>query len=163
MAIVPIEDRLAIQELVNAYPLYCDTHQFDKTCDLFTEDCIFDETAVGARLVNSRDDMKAIFREAGDRLGPFMHICTNHVISEFSGNTAAGMCHVVAEGVFNIDGEGKPFRLFGYYDDKYEKVNGQWYYKARALRLLVPSQGSGSNAGGIDYKSAAKHYGFRSK
>ena len=163
MAVVPIEDRLAIQELVHAYPLYCDTHQFDKAADLFTEDGIFDETAVGARMVNGRADMKAIFREAGNRLGPFMHVCTNHIISEFSGDTASGMCHVVAEGVYNLADGAKPFRLFGYYDDKYAKVSGQWYFKARAFKHLAPAQGAGSNVGGINYTNAAKHYGFRSR
>jgi hypothetical protein len=89
-----------------------------------------------------------------------MHICTNHIISEFTGDTASGTCHVVAEGIFITGGKETPFRIFGYYDDRYVKISGRWYFKERTLRLLVPTQG-GPTVGGIKYDTGAKHFKIR--
>ena len=160
MVTIPLEERLALQELVQLYPLYCDTHQFDKTCDLFTEDCVFDETSVGATRATSRAAMRELFREAIGRIGPFMHICSDHIISAFSGSAASGTCHVLAEGINYVDGTEKPFRIFGYYDDRYAKVDGRWYFKSRTLKLLVPSQGA-PTVGGIKYDLTAEHFAIR--
>ena len=157
---VPIEERIAIQELANLYPLYCDTRQYDKLCALFTEVCIFDEVSVGAPLSTSRAQMREEFRRTEGRLGPLIHICTNHVISGFSGSAASGTCHVLAEGLFIIDGAQEPFRIFGYYDDRYIKTEGRWYFNSRTLKLLVPSQGA-PTAGGITYDVSADHFKLR--
>lgn len=160
MSTIPIEERIAIQELVNLYPLYCDTHQFEKLFNLFTEECIFDETSVGATRVTTRAAMRELFQRAPGRLGPLMHSCTNHIISSFSDGAAGGACHVVAEGIYNIEGQQKPFRIFGYYDDRYVKVDGRWYFKSRTLKLLVPSQGA-PTVGGIIYDVTAEIFAIR--
>ena len=104
MVMVPIDERFAIQELVHLYALYCDRHQFERLCDLFTDECVFDESSVGGTPVTSQAALRGIFRRAADKLGPLIHICANHLISGFSGSAASGTCHVVAEGIFNTDG-----------------------------------------------------------
>ncbi len=160
MLSIPVEERLAIQELVALYAIFCDTHRFPKLVDLFVEDCDFDETSVGAPRATSKAVMAEMFRRAESRLGPVMHNCTSHVISEYDGNTAAGMCHVFAEGAYVMDGY-KPFRIFGYYDDRYEKqADGRWYFKSRVLRTLIPSQGAVA-AGAISYEQDAPHFRIR--
>lgn len=161
MLSIPIDERVALQELVFLYPLFCDSHQFDETCALFTEDCIFDETSVGAHRVHSRTALRELFTLAGDRMGPFMHMCSNHLVSAYAGDTASGRCHVIAEGLFNIDGEAKPFRIFGYYDDHYAKVDGRWLFNSRILKLLVPSQGAAQTVGGITYEAPAARFTSR--
>jgi hypothetical protein len=161
MATVPIEERIAIQDLVGLYPLYCDTHQFDKTADLFMEDCIFDETSVGAPLITGRAALHDLFRESADLLGPFMHLCANPMISSFAERAASGTCHVLVDGIYNLEGEHKPFRIFGYYDDRYEKAGDRWYFKARVLKLLVPPQGAVPALAGITYDVTAAHFATR--
>jgi hypothetical protein len=161
MVAVPIEERLAIQELVALYPVFCDTHQFEKMFALFTEDCVFDETSVGARLATGKAELIEIIREAAAMMGPLMHSCSNHVISEYSGDEASGMCHVLAEGIFHLEGRQEPFRIFGYYDDRYAKRDGRWYFQARTLRLLVPSQGAAGGKGAITYDVGAPHFSIR--
>jgi hypothetical protein len=141
-AALPIEERIAIQELAHLYALYCDTRHFERLADLFAQECLYDEAVVGGRPAKSRDEVLALFRAASAKLGPMIHICTNHIISAFSGDCASGLCHVLAEGIFNIEGGQQPFRIFGYYDDQYTKVGGRWRFKSRVLRLLVPSQGA---------------------
>lgn len=160
MVNIPIEERIAIQELVQLYPLYCDTHQFEKLFALFREECVFDESSVGGTRVTTRDAMREVFRQAADRLGPMMHSCTNHIIGSYSEGAASGTCHVLAEGIFNISGEKKPFRIFGYYDDHYTKVGARWYFKSRVLKLLVPSQGA-PTVGGITYDVTSDVFAIR--
>ena len=153
MTMLPMEDRVAIEDLVKQYSFYCDTRQFEKLFNLFAEESIFDETSAGAKKrATSRAEMRALFHEAGDALGPSMHTCSNHLISALSDGAASGTCHVLAEGVFNVKGEGQTFRIFGYYDDRYERSSdGRWYFKSRTLKLLVPSQGAAPTVGGITY------------
>jgi len=153
---VPVEERIAIEELTRLYGLFCDTRHFEKLADLFTNECVYDESVVGGTPVSSRADLLQLFRKASGRLGPMIHICTNQVISAFSGRTASGLCHVLAEGLFNVGDEQKPFRIFGCYDDRYSKEGDRWYFKSRVLRLLVPSQGA-PTVGGITYDAMAAH------
>jgi hypothetical protein len=141
-AALPIEERVAIQDLVHLYALYCDTRNFQGVADLFAQECLYDESVVGGHPVKSRDEVLAVFRAVAARLGPTMHVCTNLIVSAFSGDSASGHCHVLAEGFFNTDNGQQPFRIFGYYDDRYAKVDGHWRFKSRVLRLLVPSEGA---------------------
>src|SRR6185437_7087888 len=156
MLTVPPEERVAIEELTRLYALYCDTRHFERLSQLFTSECVYDESVVGGTPVSSRADLLHLFRRAADRLGPMIHICTNQIISSFSGRAASGLCHVLAEGLFNLGDEQKPFRIFGCYDDRYSKEGARWYFKSRVLRLLVPSQGA-PTLGGITYDALAAH------
>lgn len=156
MPTVPVEERVAIEELTRLYGLFCDTRHFEKLAHLFTNECVYDESVVGGTPVTSRAELLQLFRNASSRLGPMIHICTNQVISAFSGRAASGLCHVLAEGLFNVGAEQKPFRIFGCYDDRYSKEGDRWYFKSRVLRLLVPSQGA-PTLGGITYDAMAAH------
>lgn len=160
MLTVPVEERIAIEELTRLYGLYCDTRHFEKLAQLFMSECVYDESVVGGTPVSSRADLLELFRRASDRLGPMIHICTNQIISAFSGRAASGLCHVLAEGLFNAGGEQKPFRIFGCYDDRYSKEGDRWYFKSRVLKLLVPSQGA-PTLGGITYDAVAAHLSIR--
>ena len=139
---VPLEERVAIEELAHLYALYCDTRHFEELADLFAEECMYDEASVGGRPARSRVEVRELFRVAAARLGPMIHICSNHIISGFSGEAANGQCYVLAEGFFNTENGPQAFRIFGYYDDQYIKSRGRWHFKSRVLRLLVPSQGA---------------------
>jgi hypothetical protein len=141
-AAVPIAERIAIQELAQLYVFYCDTRDFARLAGLFAQECLYDESVVGGRLAHSREDVLALFGESAAKLGPMIHICTNHIISASGVDCASGFCHVLAEGIFNIAGGQQPFRIFGYYQDEYAKMDGRWLFKSRVLRLLLPSQGA---------------------
>lgn len=151
---------MAIQELTRVYALYCDTRHFQKVAELFTNECFYDESVVGGTPVGTRAEVLQLFLNASKRLGPMMHICTNQIISEFSGCAASGLCYVLAEGIFNTEDKKTPFRIFGYYDDRYSKENDRWYFNSRVLKLLVPSQGA-PTLGGIRYDTVATHFSVR--
>jgi hypothetical protein len=160
MVTVPVEERFAIQELSALYSLYCDTRQPEKTAQLFTEICNYDESAVGLKPATSRADVQKILQKSLKFVGPTKHICPAAVISAFTGATARGVCYVLAEGLISIDGAEAPFRIRGYYDDRYEKTDGRWYFTSRVLRLLVPSIGVPTH-GGITYDTHATHFAIR--
>lgn len=54
MCRVPIDERIAIKELTSLYAVYCDGHQFEKLAELFTEDCVYDETCSGVARVTDQ-------------------------------------------------------------------------------------------------------------
>ena len=151
MATIPVDERFAIQELTYLYAFYCDTRGYEKLAQLFADECLYDEAVVGGAPAKSRAEVHQLFINASQRLGPMIHICSNLLISEFSGSAASGICYVLAEGLFNIDGAQESFRIFGYYEDGYAKeADNHWYFKSRVLKLLVPSQGA-PTVGGITY------------
>ncbi len=160
MVTVPIEERIAIQELTNLYALYCDTRCYDKVAALFMDECVYDESCLGLERVTTKAALLKLLYKASETLGPLVHFCPNHIISEFSSTSASGLCYVLAEGLYKVDGKESAFRIFGYYDDKYAKQDGQWYLKSRILRLLAPTIG-GLTIGGITYDTGAPHFAMR--
>jgi hypothetical protein len=153
---MPLEDRLAIMELSSLYAMCCDTHEFSKMAELFTDDCIYDESCVGVERVENKAELLRVFEVFAEQLGPVVHTSSNHIISQYSGSLARGICYVWAEGYFSEALGGGVLRTAGYYDDVYVKHGGQWYFKERVLRCLVPSVGA-TTIGGITYDAQRKH------
>lgn len=135
----PGDERKAIEDLSALYSFYCDTRQYQCLANLFCEDGIFDETAVGAtRISCGPTEIFNQITDFQDQLGPCIHICSNHLISSICGSSASGTCHVLAEGTISLDSRSNTFKVGGIYYDEYRKDAGQWLFKSRVLKLLIP-------------------------
>lgn len=156
---IPMDDRAAIQDLAGLYAFFCDTHQFSRVADLFSDDCIYDESCTGVERVNGKADLLRTFDYFAEQLGPVMHTCSNHLISDYSGDQARGTCYVWAEGARSAAGGNTPIRVLGYYDDIYIKTNGHWYFKERVLRLLVPQPSPPGDS--IAYDTSPRRFASR--
>lgn len=153
---IPLEDRLAIMELVNFYAVCCDTRLYDRLAGLFVDDCVYDESCVGLERVEGKAALLHTIDRIEAELGPVMHTCSNHIISYYDGATAKGLCYVLAEGHLSGAFGGAYLKTAGYYDDVYVRERGQWFFKERTLHCLVPPVGA-SVPVDIVYGAQVKH------
>lgn len=138
MPIVPIADRLDIQDLVALYTFRTDTRDFSNVPKLFAPDGVWDETVLGAPLCSGRDAIEGAFAAlAAADVGFVIHINGAHQISAFAGVTASGTSHLHAELMI----AGHRATVFGYYADDYVKLDGTWRFAHRKLVALAPVAG----------------------
>lgn len=135
---IPVEDRLAIQELVARYAFLCDTGQYAGIAELFAEDGVFDESILGFPVKQGGEMLRQAFVEIGALARFMIHLNCNHQLSAFDGNRASGTTHLHCEGELRGD---RPFRILGYYADDYEKSAGEWWIKRRKLIAIAPLVG----------------------
>ena len=137
MSDIPVEDRLAIEELVSEYAFRCDTRQYERCVDLFLEDAVFDETVLGLPLCGGRPMIREAFVEGSQHMGTAFgfHLFGNHRVTAFHGDTARGTCHLL----FEARARAGETRVLGYFEDDYKKVDGKWYFSRRKLLEIAPT------------------------
>ena len=89
-----IDDRIAITDLINLHGHLTDAGDFAGLTALFTEDVVYDVSALGGGVITGLDKI----REAGLALGdanPVAHHVTNIVLSE----AADGVVHARSKGL----------------------------------------------------------------
>lgn len=137
MPAIPIDERVKLQELTHLYAKYVDSKQPEKVVELYTEDGVMDESGIGYPAASGKANLLELFTEGFRHVGSMVHYVTNHLITDYTGKTAKGECLVYAE-ARTLDGD--PIRVFGYYDDVYEKVNGEWRFQSRHVRAIIPPE-----------------------
>lgn len=139
MVDMPIEDRIAVQELVHLYGFYADTKEWHAVVDLFTDDCIVDETVIGLPLMEGKDAITAYYIGGTvDMVEYFLHYVTNHIMLEYSGDLARCISYIYGVGKTKT---GIEFKIMGYMNDQCAKVNGKWLFKSRRLEIFAPPAG----------------------
>src|SRR4051812_3927893 len=139
MAVIPVADRLDIQDLVARYAYRCDTKDYDRVGELFAEHGSWDETAIGQPYCEGRTAIHGYFSGMGAAklVDYIIHTHSNHQIIDFAGDSASGTVHLHVEGcVF-----GNPIRILGYYADDYVRTGDTWLIKSRTLIEFGPSTG----------------------
>jgi hypothetical protein len=127
-----LADREAIRDLACRYAHHVWQKQVAAAIELFTEDGEMDtgEPPVlrgRAALLEAYERMLG-----GDRFQPFV---SNHVIA-LAGDEASGTCYLDLRASIG----GRSMIGSGYYEDRYQRVGGQWKFRARRLHMswLVP-------------------------
>jgi len=134
---IPVEDALAIQSLLHRYAIYVDTQQLDNLMALFTEDIVFDESAIGLPATQDAAALRTSFAQNFSMLSHNFHMIGNNVITKFTGDTASGQCHFSAQA--RLAANGTRLNMAGYYEDVYRKMpQGDWRIQLRVLSLLMP-------------------------
>lgn len=122
-------DKQEITELINAYCVAADRHDFDKMRALYHEDATDDHGAF----------FKGLAMEFIDRLpeiqAPMMilHHNITTVNIALDGDYAEGEVYVLAFHQVQTDDEPMDLLIGGRYFDKYEKRDGVWKYLERAV------------------------------
>jgi ketosteroid isomerase-like protein len=122
----------AIRDLARLYAHYVWQKQPAAAVELFTEDGEMD-TGEAPVLRGQAALTKAYGEMLGDSgLQPFVH---NHVIT-LSGDEASGTCYLDLRATI----EGRSMIGSGWYEDCYRRVDGEWKFRSRKLRMsyLVP-------------------------
>jgi 3-phenylpropionate/cinnamic acid dioxygenase small subunit len=124
--VVTMEDRIAIMDLINEHGHRTDSGDFDGLAALFTENAVYDVSALGGGVLVGR----VAFREAALALGdgnPVAHHVTNIVLRE----AADGEVRVRSKG-FGVMADGSVGSVT--YEDTVERTTVGWRIAHRTVR-----------------------------
>jgi hypothetical protein len=137
MAAIPLEDRIALQDLIAAYSWALDTGNADKLVACFTEDCemreeVFDDPDIWLGHEGIRGLM-AHYANAPGFPGRQHHVTQTQYRTNDDGSVG------MRSFAFVTECEGEPpytLRFTGWYEDKAVKdTDGEWRFKQRIVRL----------------------------
>lgn len=130
-----LADREAVRDLARYYAHYVWKRDIQAIAELFTEDGEMETpdlpTLSGRQaIIDAYEKMLS-----DDEFHPFVH---NHVI-ELDGDSGTGTCYLDLRATIG----GKELLSSGYYDDRYERVNGEWKFRHRKVTMFsfVPIRG----------------------
>jgi len=130
----PLEDRLAIHELVVSYGDAVTRRNAEDWGALWAEDGVWCLPEVPGM---ERIEGKAAIVEAwveGMKVFPFQINRQTLGSLTVNGNTASG--HAYTSEIVK-DGDGKLAQWHNVYEDEYVKSNGKWLFKSRSLKVLL--------------------------
>lgn len=123
---VSLEDIEAIRRLTASYNRAFDESRHEDWANHFTEDGYFERSNAGQSYTG-----RAAIAELG-RSYPVRgwHVTSEHII-DVDGDTAHQSCYLM----FLDRDQGFAVNLFGVYSDDLVKVNGEWLFKRRLLKV----------------------------
>lgn len=103
---MPIEDRLALQDLMTAYCYAVDDiGKIEPLLDIFTDDAVLDFRTIGLPLMNGKGDIRAFFEGVFADMSHHAHYITNFRPEAYDGDTAAMSAYVIGMGRANDGNE----------------------------------------------------------
>lgn len=133
--------KMQVQEASHRYAHYCDTGDIDRLVDLFAEDGILDESAIGSPIVKGRDALRAFFEMAMPRNTSMFHLAGNYLIDVASPDEASGTHWQLFEGI-RADQPNKTRIIKGYFYEEFVRTESVWRIKLKRLGMLAPVQWS---------------------
>ncbi len=130
-----LADAEAIRDLARRYAHCVWQRDVEGAVELFCEDGVMD---TGDRpALRGREEMREAYQQMFTQaeLCPFVH---NHVL-RLAGDTATGTCYLDLRARL----EGKRMTGFGYYDDEYVRLDGEWRFRSRKLNMCEFSEAAG--------------------
>ena len=137
--IVTLEDKFAINELINLYGHIIDRQEFNNLNQIFTNDAAFDLSLFQfGKVYQGLDQIIAMMEQSSDH--PVAHHATNIVIqpnfdeAEKNNSKIIETVHVVSKGI----GVGRKGRVGSVvYHDALIKKNDQWRIQHRTIQHLA--------------------------
>ena len=129
----PVEDRLAIHELVAAYGAAVTRDSAEDWSSLWAEDgvwCMPDFP--GWELMRGRDAIVATWVEAMKNYPLNINVQTLGAV-RVEGAAATGRAYT---NELVTDSTGATYRIAGRYDDEYVRHDGRWLFKSRVFKVL---------------------------
>ena len=132
----PIEDRLAIQDLMVAYAHAVDT--MDGTqgiLDVFTEDAVFDLSGIGFPSLNGHAEIAGFFDKTFEAMSAHAHYLTNFAITAYDGDTASIRAYVIGMGKYKAGGG---ITVNGRYFFDVVRTDAGWKARRYTMNFLLP-------------------------
>lgn len=99
MAIAPLEDRIAIQDLMVDYCYAVDKlDDLDDLLQCFTEDAVLDFSRIGLPLMNGHGDIRRFFERVFADMSHHAHHITNFKLDSYDGDTASMRAYMIGLG-----------------------------------------------------------------
>lgn len=99
MTNIPIEDRIAMQDLMTSYCYAVDKlDDVEALLSLFTEDAVLDFTRIGLPLMHGHGEIRKFFAGVFADMSHHAHYMTNFRPEAYDGDTAAMSAYVIGLG-----------------------------------------------------------------
>jgi ketosteroid isomerase-like protein len=136
MVACPIEDRIAIEELLIAYADAVDSvSDLDGICAVFTEDADFDLSGIGLPRGKGHGAIRDFFGGVFERTSHHAHHLSNFKITAYGGDTASARAYVIGIG---LQKDGSKITVHGrYYFDLVRTAAG-WKASHYHMDFLLP-------------------------
>lgn len=134
-----ISDRLALKEVVDLFSNYSDTKENEKQVQLFTPNGqvnIINDGQVTFTL-NGRQEILKAFSSSMDAYSAVFHMSGQQTVDFIDANHATGIAYNYVTLVkMNEQGQKVTTNEGVRYQDKYEKIDGQWYIAERNSNFI---------------------------
>lgn len=137
---VPIEDRLAINDLLIAYCTAVDSlGDIDAILDVFTQDAVFDLSGIGLPKADGHAGIRGFFTGVFNDMTHHAHYLTNFALTAYTGDTAAASAYIMGMGRAR---DGNEVTVYGrYYFDVLRTTKG-WKATRYTMDFMMPLPGS---------------------
>lgn len=142
-----MEDKFAIQELNLRYALHIDLMRVEPWVDTFTADAVFDEREFDFGIHVGHEQIRAYGEAIVANAHKFVHVMTNHLVTDVADDRAKGTVYGIAEGV-SLAGERTRYHVV--YEDEYRKIGGEWKISSRVVHPKLPPEIVRPGGGGSD-------------
>ena len=140
----PIEDRLAIQDLMISYAHAVDSmNDIDAVCDVFTEDAVFDLSGIGLAALEGHSGIRGFFTNVFSAMANHAHYLTNFAVTAYAGDTASMRAYVIGMGVGK---DGRAVTVNGRYFFDVRRTDAGWKATRYTMDFLMPLSGTLENA-----------------
>ena len=139
-----VADLLDIQRATHVYARGLDRFDPEEAASAFTDDAVWDATAVGLERFEGRAAILGFFERDAAAIADQFHVITNHVVDlDEDGVTARGTNYVFSEGHTT---SGAAFRAIALNEDVYRRTADGWRIASRRISALTPPELDGFDA-----------------
>lgn len=140
-----VADLLDIQRATHVYARGLDRFDPQEAASAFTDDAVWDATAVGLERFEGRAAILGFFERDASAIADQFHVITNHVVDldDGDGDTASGTNYVFSEG--HTKG-GAAFKAIALNEDTYRRTPQGWRIATRRISALTPPELEGFDA-----------------
>jgi ketosteroid isomerase-like protein len=140
MTAMPLEDRIALQDLMTDYCYAVDTlSDINGLLDLFTDDVVFDFTRIGLPLMNGKEDVRTFFDRVFADMTHHAHHIGNFRVDSYDGSKASMRAYVQGLGRAR-DGNTVDVHVCYYFDCV--RTDAGWKCRKYWMHALMPLPGS---------------------
>lgn len=137
-----VADLLDIQRATHVYARGLDRFDPEEAASAFTDDAVWDATAVGLERFEGRAAILGFFERDAAAIADQFHVITNHVL-DLDGDTASGTNYVFSEGHTR---SGAAFKAIALNEDTYRRTPEGWRIATRRISALTPPELEGFDA-----------------
>jgi SnoaL-like domain len=139
MTEVPIDDRIALQDLMIGYYYAVDRLITEEVLDWFTDDAVLDLSGVGLEIMSGKPVIGAYYEHMLVNVSHTTHYISNFAVEAYAGDRATFRAYIEGLGRMN-DGNEIHGHSRGWMDCV--KLGGTWKCREFRLRQVMPLAGS---------------------